>query len=142
MFVDVTLFRLLLSVILGKTKQKHSVSAYFSLCTTVSFLPPSLQLVMADTRQNKIFVTRDEGVTFEGRELDFKPNNIRYQGRTVPNSDKGTLSQHIMGYETDTQSVREHCLSMNIASLLASWVIASRLTSHKYKHVFHCLSIV
>ena len=66
---------------------------------------------MADTRQNKIFVTRDEGVTFEGRELDFKPNNIRYQGRTVPNSDKGALSQHIMGYETDTQSVREHCLS-------------------------------
>jgi hypothetical protein len=62
-------------------------------------------LVMADTRQNKIFVTRDEGVTFEGRELDFKPNNIRYQGRTVPNSDKGTLSQHIMGYETDTQSL-------------------------------------
>jgi PKD repeat protein len=60
---------------------------------------------MADTLQNKIFVTRDEGVTFQARNVSFTPNIIRFQGRTVPRAAEGTLPLHIMGYERETLSL-------------------------------------
>ena len=65
----------------------------------------SHQLVMVDTRQNKIFATRDEGVTFVGYNLNFTPNKIKFQGRTVPRSTEGTLPLHIMGYEIQREAV-------------------------------------
>lgn len=60
---------------------------------------------MVDARQEKIFVTRDEGVSFVGYDLEFKPDVIRFQGRSVPNVLEGTIPEHILGYDQARQAV-------------------------------------
>ena len=60
---------------------------------------------MVDRLQNKVFVTRDEGVSFTSYDVAFTPSIIKFQGTTVPKSTEGTLPEHILGYETETMSV-------------------------------------
>ena len=71
-----------------------------------------VQLIMVDIRQDKIFVTRDEGVSFVGYDLDFTPDVIRYQKRNAPNVLEGDLPQHVTGYDKSTQEVHiRTCIS-------------------------------
>lgn len=61
---------------------------------------------MADSRQGKIFVTRDEGETYVSYDLDFSPNSIKFQSRSTPKVMEGTIPEHMFGYELDSQSVQ------------------------------------
>lgn len=94
---------------------------------------------MVDTRQGKIFVTRDEGDSFTGRQLEFTPNNIRFQGLTVPKSSEGTLPEHMMGYEAATQSVcpypsfLAHC---TLSVLQSPWHVSVYIAVHVYKYIW------
>ena len=73
---------------------------------------------MADGRQNKIFVTRDEGETFVGYNLNFSPNSIKFQSRSTPKVTEGTIPEHIIGFEINSQSV--HCYYDNIITTSAA----------------------
>lgn len=64
-----------------------------------------LQLIMVDVRQSKIFVTRDEGISFVGRTLPFTPNRISFQSRSAPNVLEGTTPEHVIGYDQSRQEV-------------------------------------
>ena len=60
---------------------------------------------MVDSRQRKIFVTRDEGETYVGYSLDFTPDDIDFQSRGIPNVLEGSLPEHMLGYEQERQAV-------------------------------------
>ena len=60
---------------------------------------------MVDARQEKIFATRDEGVSYVSYDLEFKPDVIRFQGRGVPNVMEGNIPEHIVGYDRARQAV-------------------------------------
>lgn len=64
-----------------------------------------LQLIMADARQGKIFVTRDEGVSFVGHTLPFTPNRLSFQSQRTPNVLEGTIPEHVIGYDQTSQEV-------------------------------------
>ena len=70
-----------------------------------------MQLVFADIRQNKIYVTRNNGETFESYQLQFTPNLIRFQSRFIVNNDEEDLQNLILGYDRKKQEVHTWILN-------------------------------
>ena len=95
---------------------------------------------MVDSRQGKIFVTRDEGLTYVSYEVDFTPDTIKFQGRGVPDAKEGTNPEHMLGYDQQRQAVLNDCWGVYTSSVCI-YTIALIYTSHTC-HVFFLKNVV
>ena len=70
---------------------------------------PLLQLIMMDRINQRLWVTTDEGETYNSYPVSFTPDRLIFQSTLAPGSLEGSLALHVLAYDAAARGVSASC---------------------------------
>lgn len=64
-----------------------------------------LQLIFADRINRRLYVTNDEGATYNRSDIPFRPDRLRFQSRYAQSSLDDPYNKYVLGYDGQNRSV-------------------------------------